>query len=234
MSEPQPLPVVIIACQVFQDLLEHFLPAGLADQVTFLDYGLHIVPKKLKQTVQETIDRIDTPSLVVLGYGLCGNGLDGIKAGQHTLLIPRTDDCIAILLGSYQAYQYEFRESPGTYWLSKGWLKAATNPLAEYEKLVESYGVEDAKWLMDQQYRHYKWLTLVAHNEVDLVEYRPQAQKVADYCQQWGIRYRELLGSDAYVRKLVEIAADLSQADNDFLVIPPGGELRQAQFLREG
>lgn len=46
MPEPQPLPVVIVACQVFQDLLEHFLPPDLTDQITFLDYGLHIVPKK--------------------------------------------------------------------------------------------------------------------------------------------------------------------------------------------
>lgn len=232
MPEPQPMPVVIVACQVFQDLLEHFLPPDLTDQITFLDYGLHIVPKKLRLTVQEVIDSIENPSLVVLGYGLCGNGLSGIKAGQHTLLIPRTDDCIAILLGSYQTYQREFKESPGTYWLSKGWLKSGTNPLAEYEKLVATYGEEDADWLMDQQYRHYKRLTLVAHHQADLDEFRPQAQKVADYCGRWGMTYHEILGSDVYVRRLVEIAADLSKADDDFLVIPPGGELSQSQFIR--
>lgn len=232
MPESKPLPVVVVACQVFEDLLEHFLPPDLANQITFLDYGLHIVPKKLTVAVQEVIDRIDSPSLVVLGYGLCGNGLNGIKAGPHTLLIPRTDDCIAILLGSYQSYQREFHASPGTYWLSKGWLKSGTNPLAEYEKLVDTYGEEDAKWLMDQQYQHYKRLTLVAHNQADLEEFRPQAQKVASYCAQWGMSYHEMLGSEVYVRRLVEIAADLSLADDDFLVIPPGGELTQAQFMR--
>lgn len=232
MPESKPLPVVIVACQVFQDLIEHFLPPDLAGQITFLDYGLHIVPKKLAVAVQGAIDQIDTPSLVVLGYGLCGNGLNGVKAGQHTLLIPRTDDCIAILLGSYDSYRREFSQSPGTYWLSKGWLESGTNPLAEYEKLVDTYGEEDADWLMDQQYRHYKRITLVAHNQADLEEFRPRAQKVADYCSRWGMTYHEMLGSDIYVRRLVEIAADLSQANDDFLVIPPGGELSQAQFMR--
>ena len=105
---PEKLPIVVIACQVFQHLLEARLPAELVRSVNFLDYGLHSIPRKLTHKVQELIDAIAEPSLVVLGYGLCGNGLNGIRAGRHILLIPRTDDCIAILLGSYQAYKQAF------------------------------------------------------------------------------------------------------------------------------
>ncbi len=107
-----PLPVVMIACKVFQNLIEPYLPAELASQITFLDYGLHTVPKKLRLAVQEQIDAVATPSLIVLGYGLCGNGLDGIRAGVHTLLIPRTDDCIALLLGSHEAYLPRIQRHP--------------------------------------------------------------------------------------------------------------------------
>jgi hypothetical protein len=232
MDTANKLPVVVVACQVFQNLIERLLPEELARQVTFLDYGLHIVPKKLMTTVQEVIDSIETPSLVVLGYGLCGNGLKGIKAGQHTLLIPRTDDCIAMLLGSYQSYRQQFTGYPGTYWLSKGWLESGTNPLAEYHKMVDQYGPEDADWIMNQQYQHYKRLALVAHTQADLEQYRPQAQEVAQYCERWGMKYDEVLGSDAYIRRLVEVAVALDRAGDDFLVIPPGGEIRQEDFVR--
>jgi len=68
----------------------------------------------------------------VLGYGLCGNGLHEISAGKHTLLIPRTDDCIAVILGSYQAYRREFDAHPATCYLSKGWLEGGGTPLMEY------------------------------------------------------------------------------------------------------
>lgn len=208
------------------------IPDDLVENITFLDYGLHSVPKKLQLAVQESIDAVETPSLVVLGYGLCGNGLNGIKAGKHTLLIPRTDDCIAILLGSYDAYLREFHGAPGTYWLSKGWLESGTNPLAEYKTNVEKFGKEDADWVMDQQYQHYKRLALVTHNQEDLETYRPQAKEVAEYCSQWGMEYDEVLGSDNYLRRLVEVATDLSKADDQFLIIPPGGELTQQQFMR--
>jgi hypothetical protein len=233
------LPVVIIACKVLQDVLERLLPPGLTGSVSFMDYGLHRVPSKMTGTLQEVIDDIPEPSLVVLGYGLCGNGLKGIKAGPHTLLVPRTDDCIALLLGSYQAYMREFRAVPGTYYLTKGWLESGSNPLQEYEEYVPRYGEKEAMWIMDQQYQHYERLVLVARSEDDLEQYRPQAQAVAAFCERWGMRYEEILGSDQYVEQLVEAAAMLrnghqppDRLDVDFVVIPPGGELRQDMFMR--
>jgi hypothetical protein len=225
-------PITVIACKVFQGLLEKHLPASLADQVNYLDYGLHQVPRKLKTALQEAIDAIPEPSLVVLGYGLCGNGLDGLKSGRHTLLIPRADDCIALLLGSNEAYQEQFSAMPGTYWLSKGWLEAGSNPMVEYQGYVEKYGKSQADWLVNIQYQNYKRLAFVSHGPEDLATYRPMAQKVAEFCARWGMEYEEILGSEDYIRRLGEVAADLGKADGEFILIPPGGVLKQASFLR--
>lgn len=229
---PDKLPIVIIACQVFQSLLEKLVPEGMAQRVTFLDYGLHRVPSKLTWTLQDAIDEIEEPSLIMLGYGLCGNGLKGIKAGRNTLVVPRTDDCIAILLGSYKKYIQEFETTPGSYYLTKGWLESGSNPYQEYQEYRQKYGDDDAQWIMDQQYQHYERLAFVAHTTDDLQEYRPQAQEVAEYCQRWGMRYEEILGSDVYIRRLIEVAAELDKVDSEILVIPPGGEIKQEMFMR--
>jgi hypothetical protein len=226
------LPIVFLACKVLESLLDESIPEDLAHQVSFLDYGLHEVPKKLGTSLQNAIDEIETPSLIVLGYGLCGNGLDGLKSGRHTLLIPRMDDCIAMLLGSYEAYRREFSSVPGTYYLTKGWLEAGSDPLKEYEAYVEKYGPEKAHHFMDLQYRNYERLVLVAHTRADLEAYRGRAKEVAAYCEQWGIRYEEILGSDAFIRRLVDVASDLSKANSEFLVVPPGGEVSREDFIR--
>lgn len=226
------LPVVLVACAVFKNLLENLLPSDLRAEVTFLDYGLHSIPKNLKTAVQEALDSIEVPSLMVLGYGLCGNGLDGIQAGKHTLLIPRADDCIAIFLGSYAAYRREFDANPGTYYLTKGWLESGSDPLREYEKMVEKYGRETSNWLMNVQYQHYKRLLFVAHTQADIDEYAPRAQQVGEYMSQWGVRYEEVYGSDAYLRLLAKTAGEYETASEDFLVIHPGGELKQSMFVR--
>jgi hypothetical protein len=232
VSEFEQLPIVVIACKVFQDLLENRLPAGRIQQVIWQDYGLHRVPRNLKKTLQAQIDALAQPSLVVLGYGLCGNGLHGLKAGPHYLLAPRTDDCIAVLLGSYQAYRDEFERVSGTYYLSKGWLESGSNPLQEYEDYVLKYGAVQADWVMDQQYKNYRRLVLVAHCAEDLAAYRARAQRVAQYCSRWGMEYEELLGSDHYITRLVEVMLDPQTVDSEFVLVAPGEEIRQNQFLR--
>lgn len=225
-------PIVVISCAVFQHLFEEMLPKEHSADVTFLDYGLHAVPKNLRATVQKTVDSVSEPSLIVLGYGLCGNGLNGIEAGRHTLLIPRADDCISILMGSYDTYLQEFNNNPGTYYLTKGWLESGTDPLTEYHNMVDKYGAETAEWLMDEQYEHYRKLVLIAHTQEELEKYRPRALEVAKYCERWEMQYSELVGSDAYVAGLIQAITSVQESNDDFLLVPPGGSLKQNQFFR--
>jgi hypothetical protein len=219
------LPIVFLACRVFETLLSRYIPAELKDRVTFLDYGLHRVPKKLTKSLQAAIDSIPTPSLIVLAYGMCGNGLKGIQSGIHTLLMPRTEDCIAIFLGSDESYRAEFDGHPGTYYLTGGWLEAGSDPLKEYETYLPKYGQETTDFVMDQQYKNYTRLALVGHSEEDLTAYRERAMQVAEYCRRWNMSYHEIRGSDDYVRRLVEVAMDLSKADGRFRVVRPGGRI---------
>jgi hypothetical protein len=160
--------------------------------------------------------------------------------GKHILLVPRVDDCIALLLGSRREYIRQFEAVPGTYYLSKGWLESGSHPLKEYEEYVPKYGAEQAAWIMDQQYQHYERLVLVAQSQADLDAYREQALQVARFCERWGMRYEEFLGSDVYVQRFVAVASNLEaagtfaalSASSDFLVILPGGEIHQEQFMR--
>jgi hypothetical protein len=233
MSQRQEMPTVIIACRVLQSMLEELAPAEESDRAIFMDYGLHRQPGKMTHELQEKIDSIETPSLILMGYGLCGKGLAGIKSGRHTLKIPRVDDCIAILLGSREAYRREFSAVPGTYYLSKGWLESGSHPLKESEEYAQKYGTEKTDWIMDQQYQHYERLALVGHSQNDLETYRLQALKVARYCKRWGMRYEELLGSDEYVRRLADVSNVSANNDKDFVIIPPGGEIRLEQFIQK-
>ncbi len=244
MHHTEPPHTVVFACNVFEDMLRELFPEGLASRMEFFDLALHVTPGKMQQALQDAIDGVEEPSLIVLAYGLCGNGLNGIKAGKHVLLIPRVDDCIAIMLGSRQAYLEQFRKEPGTYYLGRGWLEAdvsnltrtgttdarhGADPLTTYEAYTAQYGLETAQWLMDQMYQHYNRLAFVAHTQAEMDKYRPRAQEIACFCERWGMRYEEMLGSNRYVRRLIEVAAALDRADGEFLVIPPGGELRQEQ-----
>ena len=219
-------PVVFLACKVFEGVVDNV--DGVKSH--FLEYGLHSIPKKLKLVVQEEIDQIESPSLIVLGYGLCGNGLDDIQAGKHTLVIPKADDCIAIFMGSRERYMTQFKKTPGTYYLTKGWFEVGSDPLSEYEKLLEKYDVETSDWLMEQQYQHYRCLMFVAHRQEDLEAYRPRALEVAAYCDRFGMVYKEYIGSEEFLDQIVEALEIQENWPSNFVVVPPGGILQQEMF----
>ncbi len=87
---------------------------------------------------------------------------------------------------------------------------------------------------MDQLYHNYKRIALVAHSPEDLDAYRWRVQEVARYCERWNMRYEEILGSPDYFLRLLESTAELERIGKDFILVHPGGELRQEQFLRLG
>ena len=89
--------VVLLACAVMRDLVRPHLDEAAVDTI-YMDSGLHETPKRMAPALQKELDAIEEPSLVLVGYGLCGTGIVGLEAKRHTLVIPRTHDCIAILL----------------------------------------------------------------------------------------------------------------------------------------
>jgi hypothetical protein len=223
----EPRPVKLLGCKVLQSTVEAC--GGAPIPATFMDYGLHRSPTLMRAALQRELDALPEPSLVLLAYGLCGNGLEGLQAGPHTLVVPRCHDCIALLLGSHDAYMREFLASPGTYYLSKGWLECGSHPLKEYEEYAASHGEKTARWLIGELYHNYTRVAFIASSPADLAEYAPRAREVAAFL---GIDYVELDATDLAIRRLLDKPRTLDEEDPDFLVIGPGGEIAQMDFLR--
>lgn len=225
-------PTVIVACRVLQELFSQRLPAGMP--VTYLDIILHNTPKKLAAELQKAIDAVPLPSNVLVGYGLCGNGIVGVKSGHHTLIIPRTHDCVAIFLGSHQRYVQRFFANPNTYYLTRGWLEAKDEPLQDYLDYVRDFDQENADYLVEMKYHHYRKLCMVGFNQEELDECRPMALRVAAFCKErFNMEYEEVIGSPQLLDAMVALP-EPQAAGPDFVVVPPGGEIEAAMFMREG
>ena len=225
-----PLPTVVLSCPVLEGRLEPWLPPSVP--VQFTDYDLHSKPKEMKVRVQEFLDALPQPSRVLIGYGLCGNGLVGLEARAHTLIVPRTHDCIAWMLGSHDAYMAEFKNNPGTYYLNRGWLESENDPLHDYLEYEKKHGRENADFIADTMYRHYSRLCLLAFSQAEIEELRAKAIPVADFCaERWGMVYEERVGDDRLIRALAAQAHGPDGDGTDFIVLPPGGVLGTEHFF---
>jgi hypothetical protein len=119
----------VIACETVIEEMLPLLPNDVPHEV--LDFGLHINPTELKKVLQEKIDEASSKAeVLLLGYGLCSMAVVGLKTTTATLVIPRTDDCIAIFLGSCNAYkEQEKKKSPVLTTLPRDGLKQEIRPL---------------------------------------------------------------------------------------------------------
>jgi hypothetical protein len=191
--------------------------------VAGLEYALHNVPKKLCQELQGMIDATEEDcDLILLGYGLCSNGVDGLLSARHTIVIPRVHDCISLLLGSRAEYYREFRANPGTSYLSKGWISQGGDPLTSYRNYCQRYGEKKARMFMEMEYANYKRLAYIhtVGDDGDDVRY---GREVADFLK---LEFVELQGSLKYFEKLIG-----REWDDDFIVNPPGKPLAQQLFF---
>ena len=102
--------------------------------------------------------------------------------------------------------------------------------MSEHEKCRARFGPERADLISDALYGHYRRTCLIAFTPEDLARCRPRAMQVAEFCREhWGWQYQERVGSDALIRRLLD--ARESRGSRDFLVIDPGGEVRQDMYM---
>ena len=215
----------IIACAA---VIEEMLPV-LPPEITYeiLDFGLHFRPENLKHVLQEAIDRSarDADTLI-LGYGLCSNGAIGLKAPETArLVIPRVHDCIAIFLGSHDAYLQELEKEKGTFFLAKGFIEVGDTPLEEYRRTSERHGREAADRVMRTMFAHYKRILFVNTGHNPIGKYRTHARQTAEMLH---LRYEEMNGSRVFIRKIIH-----GPWDEEFIVAGPGQTITLEQFLRE-
>jgi hypothetical protein len=213
---------LVMACATVIEEMLPFLPDGMKHMV--FDFGLHINTKKLRETLQEAIDKVSGEyETVILGYGLCSQALVGIQANGCRLVVPLVDDCISIFLGSRAAYMHQCSAEPGTYYLTKGWIEVGDTPFSEYARTVERFGKELAEQIYKLMMGNYRRLALINTGQYELEKYREYTRRTAE---QFGLRFEEIEGSTALIKKMV-----LGPWDEEFVVLEPGQTFVLDQFL---
>lgn len=219
-------PRIVIACGCMKPELEAMRSSGSGVEARYLDQNLHRTPDRMAELIQEEIDAVaEGASEIVLGYGLCSNGIVGVKAPPQGLIIPRVHDCVALFLGSREAYNRAFSRRAGSYYLTPGWVQSNRDPLGllehDYEPRV---GREDAEWALREELKHYTHIVYINTSVGDRDSLRKRAVENAEYLEK---QYEEVAGTGDYFKKLLFGPYN----DEDFVKIPPGEEVTADPFM---
>ncbi|MBS3735985.1 MAG: DUF1638 domain-containing protein [Candidatus Bipolaricaulota bacterium] len=125
----------IIACGALYGEVNELLLSRNDWDIVFLPQGLHDKPNSstMRRRIQDKIDELEGRSdydRIVLGYGLCGGGVEGLSTSGSKLVVPKVHDCIPLLAGN-ENLKGNMAE-PGTYYLSRGWIDCSSDAYKEH------------------------------------------------------------------------------------------------------
>ncbi|MBP1763671.1 MAG: hypothetical protein H6Q65_729 [Firmicutes bacterium] len=214
---------IILACQTIRNEVRKAIEeTGVPYPVFYLEAGLHNKPERLHARVMEEIAMLDNVGTILMAFGFCGNSMLGLRADQAKIVIPKTEDCIPLLLGSSAARLALSREM-GTYFLTKGWLDYEQNIIWEYERCLKRYGEQRAVRVMKTMLGHYKRFLLIDTGAYPVDSILP---RTLAFAERMAMKHEIRRGSLQILHKLF-----LGQWDENFLVLKPGEELTLDQVL---
>ena len=193
---------VVIACRVMKPELDSLAREHTHIEIRYLDQNMHERPEQMPAVIQAEIDAVEAyADQVILGYGLCSNGITGIRAPRSGLIIPRVHDCITLFLGSRAAYEKVFYEHPGTYYLTPGWVEDRKDPLGYMESAyVPKMGREMAEWGIREELKNYTRIVMIDTQSADMEPLRRIARENAEFLEK---EYAEISGRQDFFRKIL-------------------------------
>lgn len=243
----------LIACKALTRELSYLTAVSKNNvDITFMRQGYHNAPEVMREKLQAEIDAVEgsedphtneigdnenktSPYVdesfdaILLGYGLCSNGIAGLKSRRYPIVIPRGHDCITFFLGSKERYLEYFSEKlPGCFWYTASWIDNAQMPSQRsYEREIEfyhekGYDDDDIEFLLENNHEWIGKYENAAYIKMPFFDkpYYSEFTKAAAEYQKWG--YACVEGDMSLLERFV--SGDWNE--EDFLVVPPGNTIK--------
>lgn len=134
--------LALISCMIFSREVNYLISKSENIIHSFwLEKNLHDFPDELQSNIQYTINLIEAVNernlenkpfdAIILGYGLCSNGIIGLSSKSLPIIAPKCVDCMALFLGSNQKYTYLTHTYKQISWYNKAWIENSFVPSTE-------------------------------------------------------------------------------------------------------
>lgn len=189
---------VLISCGTLEDEVRKVL-AGMSGppRLIFMEAAWHSKPTdQMRAALQKELDALG-PEVrrVLMAYGLCGGAIKGLVTGNFTLIVPRVDDCIPLLLGSRQKMAAVSRIP--SFFLTAGWIKFSNQ---NYYDTLNRLGERNTSIVYKMLLANYKRFLFIDNGAYDL----PQAQaNMADRLQRHNLPAEVTTGDLTWLTRLV-------------------------------
>ncbi|MDD3818746.1 MAG: DUF1638 domain-containing protein [Actinomycetota bacterium] len=213
--------IKLIVCDVIYDELKNKLTEEW--DVTNFEKSLHEHSDKLREKLQEEINKSQNYDIIVLGYGLCGNGTLGLVSPKVPIVVPKVDDCITLLLGSTAERKKQLKIEPGTYFLTRGYIgETGDFILPGVSEIKNKFDEDTLQWVVKEMLKNYRKIAFIDTGNYNSTEYKEKARKEAI---KLGLKFEEIKGSNNILDKIIN-----KNWNGQFIIIRPGVRITSDMF----
>ena len=211
---------IMFACRnIENELLAAVNTAGSGFPIFFIPRETHIISNKLREYLQGAIDSLENVDFILLPMGRCGNGTLGLVSKTASLVLPRCNDCIDLLLSDDHLKP---RRPQYAYFLTDGWLGSRSSIDTEYSYSLNKYGDETGKEIIRMIYQNYKYFTFVNTNSYDL---EAAKEKIMPLARTTKMEINSMDGPCGVLQKMARL-----EFDDNFVIVRPGETVTEAHF----
>lgn len=223
----------LIACRTLEREIEIILQSYSisVDYIFYVTSGLHNSTTRLQEAVKEEMNKLEKLGVdrLLLCFGLCGNMIDGLKTGDYETILPKTDDCISLLLGSRQRRRM-LDEKERSYFLTRGWLQGEANLHKEYKDAVGMYGRKMADEIYREIFDGYTYLSLIDTGQDDYEAFYEEGKEIA---KDFGLRPMRIPGEMDWLTKYLLQDVEALMKNDQVVIYPPFSQMSWKDFMEE-
>ena len=214
---------IILACPTLRQELQKAISLhDSGSPVYFLPRQLHNDPKELYRYLQDKIDRLYNVERIVICASRCGGGTANLKATSADLILPRTRDCLDILLSGGSLNDLE-RDLHGIYFTAS-WMEFAKESEIDLARLTEKMGRPAAEDYLRRLFKSFHNFYIIDTDCYDVQEVRDY---IAPLVKILDGSITVLKGKFGILHKIA-----MENFDDDFITVPRGSVVDGDVFLR--
>lgn len=200
------------------------MKVGSVFPVMYLNRIYHRDPQEMKQNILAALRELpETADTVLVAMGFCGGSWEGVQA-PCTLVIPRIDDCVSLLLQTGDKPISNLKEEGHLYVREKDPRRESFHAI--FESLTRNIDAETKARYHNDWKQLYQSIDIMdtGLNDCRRPEYEAEVRKDADWLEA-DLTY--VLGGTHLLEKLFA-----GKWDEQFLVLHKGEQIEEAQILQ--
>ena len=170
---------VILSCPTLKKEIQHILAEHKLDTpVYFLPRRLHADPKELAEYLQNTINSFDNVDRILICVSGCGGGTAKLRATTAELVIPKTRDCLDLLLSGDDVKS--INRAPNGIFMTESWWATMKEGELNLEKQIAAKGKEAGEAWLRQIFKGFEHFYIIDTGVYDVAAVAKEMQSLID------------------------------------------------------